>query len=124
MAQSEATMETSAEIQRRFGDEQSNLLDQFERMSFQAHLSRAMLGRSLSEPGLCRLQPLLTHQVNQGCRHRRSRRAFHKLISKLFKPILRRHSKKENAPPSPPPPHLLHPHHPLFCKTFSTSMRF
>ncbi|KAI9074901.1 hypothetical protein K1719_043130 [Acacia pycnantha] len=116
-------METSAEIRKRFGDEQSNLLDQFERMSFEAHLNRAMLGRSLSEPSLSRLstlQPLLTHQVNQGRRRsrppRRASATFHKLLNKLFKPILRRNTKPE---PPPPPPQ-----HPLSCKAFSTSLRF
>lgn len=34
----------------KFGDEHSNLLDQYERLSFEATLNQAMFGRSLSEP--------------------------------------------------------------------------
>ncbi|KAJ1377660.1 Serine-threonine/tyrosine-protein kinase, catalytic domain [Sesbania bispinosa] len=46
--------EEVAMIRKRFGDEQSTLLDQFERLSFESHLNKAMLQRSLSEPGLPR----------------------------------------------------------------------
>lgn len=119
-------MEEMAEIRKRFGDEQSSLLDQFERMSFEAQLNRAMLGRSLSEPGIPRshsrlltlppvipIPPLLTHQVKQGRRRRGS--AFHKVLKKLLKPILGRRKTKEDE---------LDPKHPLSRNSFSRSLRF
>lgn len=33
-----------------FGDEESTLLDRYERLSFEVHLNQAILGRSLSHP--------------------------------------------------------------------------
>ncbi|KAG5248347.1 Protein Wnt-3a [Salix suchowensis] len=71
-------MDEIAVVLKRFGDEQSTLLDQFERLSFEVHLSQAMLGRSLSEPGASRSQfkgqasgaAPLAAQVKQGSRRR------------------------------------------------------
>lgn len=34
----------------RYGDEESTLLDRYERLSFEVHLNQAILGRSLSHP--------------------------------------------------------------------------
>ncbi|KAK7287094.1 hypothetical protein RIF29_00128 [Crotalaria pallida] len=117
---------------KRFGDEKSTLLDEFERMSFEAHaaqLNRAMLGRSLSEPpALPRSQsqlicmapiPVVTQvMMMQGRRRPRSIRGsgFHKFMKKLFKPILgmKREARKQ-VPDAKDPP---------FCKAFSKSLRF
>ncbi|KAL5738962.1 hypothetical protein ACOSQ2_028142 [Xanthoceras sorbifolium] len=44
-------MDEIAVVLRRFGDEQSTLLDQFERLSFEVQLNQAILRRSFSEPG-------------------------------------------------------------------------
>ncbi|KAL9684774.1 hypothetical protein QQ045_022215 [Rhodiola kirilowii] len=84
-----------------FGDEHSNLLDRFERMSFEEHLNRAILSRSLSEP----TRPLISTrhhhfdyapepqivtvepaaEVNQ----RKEQRwlGFRKVLKKLLKPV-------------------------------------
>lgn len=127
------------EIRKRIGDEQSSLLDEFERMSFAAELNRAMLGRSLSEPGFPRsaanssnsrsrvnvnpnIPPLLSYQVKQG-RRRPSASAFHKLLKKLLKPVLGRKTKQQQNQQQQRASDLKH-HHPLFCNTFSRSLRF
>ena len=113
-------------IRKRFGDEQSTLLDQFERLSFEAHLNKAMLQRSLSEPGLPRSVskssrlfgvaptiPLVT-QVKQG---RRGGSAFHKVLKKLLKPFRgRKNGANKQAP--------YDPKNPLSWKAFSRSLRF
>ncbi|CAN0846893.1 hypothetical protein LINGRAHAP2_LOCUS4681, partial [Linum grandiflorum] len=39
-------------VLKRFGDEHSTLVDQFERLSFEVQLNQAILARSLSEPGV------------------------------------------------------------------------
>ncbi|KAI3770984.1 hypothetical protein L6452_02133 [Arctium lappa] len=86
-------MEEVEVVMKRFGDEQSTLLDRFERLSFEVQLNRAInLGRSLSEP---RYQvpppplPLPPPKVtDQGPRRRHHRRlGFQKVWKKLFKPI-------------------------------------
>ncbi|VFQ69637.1 unnamed protein product [Cuscuta campestris] len=38
-----------ARVVKRFGDEQSTLLDQYERLTFEVQLNRAILGRSFSD---------------------------------------------------------------------------
>ncbi|KAK2981837.1 hypothetical protein RJ640_010354 [Escallonia rubra] len=84
-------------VLRRFGDDdESTLMDRFERMSFEVQLNQAILGRSLSEPPLARAQlqapplptpPLLHTQVRQGRRHRGL--GFRKVFRKLMKlPVL------------------------------------
>ena len=50
-------MEEIAVVLRRFGDEQSTLLDQFERLSFEVQLNQAILRRSFSEPTKKSSQP-------------------------------------------------------------------
>ncbi|KAE9610791.1 hypothetical protein Lal_00021189 [Lupinus albus] len=111
-----------ARIRKRFGDEQSTLLDQFERLSFEAHLNKAMLQRSLSEPGLPRSRfittvapsiPMVT-QVNQGKRPSGSR--FYKVLKKLLKPILGRKSGTRKQ--------VQDDKNPLSWKHFSRSLRF
>lgn len=96
-------------VLKKFGDEQSTLLDQFERLSFEVQLNQAILGRSLSEPGTSRPSrfkapvigqaqataaaappPLVKTQVKQGCRRHRGSSGFDKLLKKLLKPILGR----------------------------------
>ncbi|KAL4395088.1 hypothetical protein AHAS_Ahas02G0217000 [Arachis hypogaea] len=131
-------MEEIAMIQKRFGDEQSTLLDQFERLSFEA-----MLRRSLSEPGLPRSLsssvshpsssskffsvapttsiPLVTHQVKQGHGHGRSRgrghgSAFHRVLKKLMKPFIFGSKKNHNK-------HAPDPKNPMSWKEFSRSLR-
>ena len=100
-SESEKEMDEIAVVLKRFGDEQSTLLDQFERLSFEVQLNQAILGRSLSEPGASRSQlrgklngkdtaPLATH-VKQGCRRRGL--GFDKLLKKLLRPILGRKGK-------------------------------
>ncbi|CAJ1811867.1 unnamed protein product [Sphenostylis stenocarpa] len=94
-----------AVIGTRFGDEQSTLLDEFERLAFEAHaaqLNRVMLSRSLSEPNLqkshSRLMnvapiPLVNQVMLQGPHHRCGGSGFHKVLKKLLKPILGRKRK-------------------------------
>lgn len=123
-----------AVIGTRFGDEQSTLLDEFERMSFEAHaaqLSRAMLGRSFSEPTFSsRPQsrlismapppiPLVT-QVMQRPHHGHGHglgSGFHKVFKKLLKPILGR--KKRGGREKVPDIEVT-----LFCTEFRRSLRF
>ncbi|KAE9618214.1 hypothetical protein Lal_00041825 [Lupinus albus] len=130
MLQQQEAVNKMAVIGKRFGDERSTLLDEFERMSFEAHaaqLSRAMLGRSLSEPpALPRSQsqlicmapiPMVTQvMMMQGRPHSRSRHSgFHKFIKKLVKPILgMKRGTRKQVPDKDPP----------FCKAFSKSLRF
>ncbi|KAG6580428.1 hypothetical protein SDJN03_20430, partial [Cucurbita argyrosperma subsp. sororia] len=97
-------------VVKKFGDEHSNLLDQYERRSFEARLNQAILGRSLSEPrtlrsqqqpqpqlsasGSVRLPCLVTTSSNQPRKGGRgSTFNFNKIINKLLKPILGRKSK-------------------------------
>ncbi|XAR68712.1 hypothetical protein NMG60_11000061 [Bertholletia excelsa] len=110
-------MEGIEVILRRFGDEQSTLLDRFERLSFEVQLNQAILGRSLSEPGISRTPallapPLTTKQVQQG---KRRRLGLHKALMKLLKPILRRRCGTKEMGPDPKDPRS--------WKTFSRSMR-
>ncbi|GAV70397.1 hypothetical protein CFOL_v3_13895 [Cephalotus follicularis] len=79
-------------VLKRFGDEQSTLLDQFERLSFEVQLNKAILGRSLSEPFRSQRQPALQplnglanpKMVKQGRRGSR----LYKVLKKLLKPIV------------------------------------
>lgn len=119
-----------AENGRKFGDEKSTLLDEFERLSFEAHsaqLSRAMLGRSLSEPRLqgshsqsrlIKMVPIpLVTQVMQRPNHGRSSigSGFQRVLKKLLKPIykMRGGRKQVNDPKDI-----------MFCKAYSKSLRF
>lgn len=119
-------MDEIAMIRKRFGDEQSTLLDQFERLSFESQLNKAMLQRSLSEPRFLRSVsqsrlisvaptiPLVTQEVKQGRRCRGS--GFRKVFKKLFKPFLGR---KNGARKSD-----VEFQNPLSFKAFSRSLRF
>ena len=116
---------------RKFGDEQSALLDKFERLSFEVQLNRAMLGRSLSEPGSMarpkllppiatimasdQTPPALVSQVRQG----RRRSGFQKVLKKLFKPIVGFRRSNNGGKKEVPDPK-----DPRFWKTFSRSLRF
>lgn len=115
---------------KKFGDEQSNLLDQFERLTFEVQLNQAILGRSLSEPSTMggskmplpssmaqpptAAPPPLVSQVRQG----RRGWGFHKVLKKFLKPIFRRKggsSGKKKMPADPKDQRYL--------KAFSRSMR-
>ncbi|KAG6427709.1 hypothetical protein SASPL_111955 [Salvia splendens] len=61
---------------KRFGDKQSSLLDEYERLSFEVQLNNAMLGRCLSEPAV--VQPPKQRRMA----------GFQKVMKKLFSPIL------------------------------------
>nr|KYP34456.1 hypothetical protein KK1_044586 [Cajanus cajan] len=120
-------MDEVAKIRKRFGDEQSTLLDQFERLSFESHLNKAMLQRSLSEPAFPRSVsqprhvsvtptiPLLNQ--NQGKQRRCRGSRFHKALKKLLRPIIGRKSgaERKQAPD---------PKNPLSWKAFTRSLRF
>ncbi|KAL6987985.1 hypothetical protein U1Q18_013732 [Sarracenia purpurea var. burkii] len=108
-------------ILRRFGEEQSRLLDQFERLSFEIQLNQAILGRSLSESVVRTQPPLLllppppravaSRQVRQG---RRRGSGFRNALKRLLKTIAGRNGgRKEVLDPNDP-----HPWNPL-----SRSMR-
>ncbi|KAK9290650.1 hypothetical protein L1049_008823 [Liquidambar formosana] len=113
-------MDEIAVVLRRFGDEESTLFDQFERLSFEVQLNQAMLGRSLSEPTRGRSQappvaprlapPALVSQVRQG----RRGSGFKKILKKLLKPILCRKRGRREVPD---------PKDPRSWKTFSRSLR-
>ncbi|CAA2995842.1 Hypothetical predicted protein [Olea europaea subsp. europaea] len=78
-------VEDMAVILKRFGDEQSTLLDRYERLSFEVQLNQAILGRSMSEPSILRQQEarqVVAKPVRQW------RRRGTGLLKKLLKPIL------------------------------------
>lgn len=120
-------MDEVAMIRKRFGDEQSTLLDQFERLSFETQLNKAMLQRSLSEPRYLRsvsqqprlvsVAPTTIPLVNQVRQGRRCRGVgFRKVFKKLLKPFLGRKNgaRKEDVEFQ----------NPLSWKAFSRSLRF
>ena len=117
-------MEDMQVVFKRFGDEQSTLLDRFERLSFEVQLNKAILSRSFSEPYEPRYQlaplPLPTPpepEVIQGRRHQHHRKiGFQKILKKLFKPIFgsRKEEKKDSIPDNK---------NFKFMKAFSRSMR-
>ena len=85
-------METPPFI-RSFGDNQSSLMDRFERLSFEAHLSNALLGRSLSESGFSSMynavldDPPPVHVEDQDCHRVRRGLRLNKMLKNLMKPI-------------------------------------
>lgn len=119
-------------IERRFGDEKSNLLDEFERISFEVHaaqLSRAMLRRSLSEPGLQMSQsrlidiapiPLVNQVIMQGTHHGNGHgQGFRCVLKKFLKPIFGKKLRGGRKHVSSDPKDI------IFCnKAFSRSLRF
>lgn len=126
-------MEEITMIGRRFGDEKSTLLDEFERLSFEAHasqLNKAMMGRSLSEPRLQRSHsrlitiapiPLVTHvmqepRLSHSC-GRRFGSGFYMVLKKLINPIVGRKKVRGGRK------HVSHSKDIMFCKTFSKSFR-
>ncbi|KVI11220.1 hypothetical protein Ccrd_010372 [Cynara cardunculus var. scolymus] len=116
-------MEEVEVVMKRFGDEQSTLLDRFERLSFEVKLNEAILGRSLSEPRyqvpalpLQLPRPLESKVTDQGHRHHR-RLGFQKVWKKLFKPIFG--SRKEGGKESIPDEKINF----KFMKAFSRSVR-
>ncbi|KAH1162931.1 hypothetical protein GLYMA_01G133200v4 [Glycine max] len=124
--QKQQAMDEVAKIRKRFGDEQSTLLDQFERLSFETHLNKAMLQRSLSEPGFPRrvsqprhvnVTPTTIPLLNNQGKQRRCRvSGFNKVLKKLLRPILGRKSsggERKHAPD---------PRNPLSWKNFSRSL--
>lgn len=110
-----AKVEEIAAIFKRFGDEQSTLLDQYERLSFEVHLNNAMLGRSLSEPAVPRhhAPPKPPAAGKQG----RKAAGFQKVMRKLFGPILgKKGSRKDGG-------EIETNKNPFFTKNFSRSLR-
>lgn len=117
----------------KFGDEHSNLLDRYERLSFEVRLNQAMLERSLSEPRTLRPQPralftgpgsgsvqlpylVTTTTTTQPRKGRRgSTFNFNNILNKLLKPILERKSRAKKELP--------HFKNPLSWKALSKSMR-
>ncbi|GMY25702.1 Leukocyte immunoglobulin-like receptor subfamily A member [Fagus crenata] len=117
-------------VLRKFGDEQSTLLDRFERLSFEVQLNQAIMGRSLSSPSGGRFgepfiglapapapspapSPLVKH-VQKG----RRGSGFHKALKKLLKPILGRMGSVKNSKKEVPDPR-----NPKSWKAFSRSLR-
>lgn len=83
-------METPPFLQR-FEDNHSSLMDRFERLSFEAHLSNALLGRSLSESGFSLMysadfddSPIRT--TAPVCQGRRGS-GLNKILKNLMKPV-------------------------------------
>ncbi|ESQ44365.1 hypothetical protein EUTSA_v10006368mg [Eutrema salsugineum] len=80
-------------IHQSFGDGQSSLMDRFERLSFEAHLNKALLGRSLSESGFSSMysavvlddSPIRTE--DQACHKVRRGLGVNKILKNLMKPI-------------------------------------
>ncbi|CAH8360398.1 unnamed protein product [Eruca vesicaria subsp. sativa] len=86
-------METPPFI-RSFGDNQSSLMDRLERLSFEAHLNNALLGRSLSESGFSSMynavidDPPPVHEEKQPCQQQvRKGLRLNKMLKNLMKPI-------------------------------------
>lgn len=134
MAESKS-MEEIESVLRKFGDEQSTLLDQFERLSIEVQLNQAILRRSLSEPAAGRSkpaallplqrqqQPLVTQEVRQG----RRGSGFGKVLKKLLKPFLRRKGNSSNKNKGERKEGSHYPNfsrNPKYCKAFSRSLRF
>ncbi|OMP12149.1 hypothetical protein CCACVL1_00099 [Corchorus capsularis] len=121
-------MDEISVVLRKFGDEQSTLLDQFERLSFEVQLNQAILGRSLSEPSVAKKtlhshfqvpppqQAVPVPQVARKGRRRGS--GFNKVLKKLLKPILGRKGCAAAERKL-----VAEPQNPLFCKGFGRSLR-
>ncbi|GAA0154267.1 hypothetical protein LIER_12299 [Lithospermum erythrorhizon] len=108
-----------------FGDEKSTLMDQYERLSFEIQLNQAILGRSLSEPGVSRSRtplvaprplplpppPPLTKNVAQGKRGTSTAAVagFRRVIKKLLKPFVgKKHGKNDDHTTPTPKDHKFH----------------
>ncbi|KAE8695503.1 hypothetical protein F3Y22_tig00110705pilonHSYRG00063 [Hibiscus syriacus] len=107
----------------RFGDEQSTLLDQFERLSLEIQLNQAILARSLSETSVSGRSRFCSQfqapPPAVAAKGRRGRRGsgFNRVLKKLLKPILGRKGNGEKKP-------VADPKNPLSWKAFSRSLRF
>ncbi|KAG6437006.1 hypothetical protein SASPL_101913 [Salvia splendens] len=106
-----AKVEEIAEIFKRFGDEQSTLLDEYERLSFEVQLNNAMLGRSLSETPVGR-----RHAPPVKVKQPRRAAGFQKVMRKLFTPILGRKGPTKDGQSETNKS-------PFFSKNFSRSLR-
>ncbi|EOA25351.1 hypothetical protein CARUB_v10018674mg [Capsella rubella] len=83
-------METPPFLQK-FEDHRSSLMDRFERLSFEAHLNNALLGRSLSASGFSLMysgdfDESPKHTAAPACQGRRGS-GLKKLLKNLIKPI-------------------------------------
>ncbi|KAK6779857.1 hypothetical protein RDI58_022041 [Solanum bulbocastanum] len=117
------SMETISQVMKKFGDEKSTLLDEYERITFEIQLNQAILARSLSEPSrritTAKPPPPLMAAADQEpcCRHHRRRNhRFQKMMKKLLKPILGK-IKGDNKEI------METPKDPRFWNKFSTSFR-
>lgn len=94
LVETQKHMETPPFI-RSFEDNQSSLMDRFERLSFEAHLNNALLGRSLSESGFSSMYNAVldhdpsppTHVEKQDCHKVRRGLRLNKMLKNLMKPI-------------------------------------
>lgn len=134
-SKSKSGMDEIAVVLRRFGDEQSALLDQFERLSFEVQLNQAILRRSFSEPNVGRaklgaplppleLAPKAQSQVGvQG--RRRGGSGFGKVLKKMLKAfVVKRGSNKNGGRKEVPVPvPVPDPKNPKYLKAFSRSLR-
>ncbi|KAF8042185.1 hypothetical protein BT93_A0720 [Corymbia citriodora subsp. variegata] len=99
--QAKAVDEITA-VLKRFGDEQSTLLDRFERISFEVQLNQAMLGRSLSDPSLAPPARRPPPRADRGPAHggtgggRGGPSSLRRVLKKLFRPILGKKSSGSN----------------------------
>lgn len=138
---SNTNMDEIAVVLRRFGDEQSTLLDQFERLTFEVQLNQAILRRSFSEPGVGAvsksqppgLLPLLntykqpSKMATQTQKKKRKASGIGKVLRKFFKPIFAKKGSSSNnmdnnkiggrCNETPDPKN------PKFFKAFSRSLR-
>lgn len=114
------SLDEISDVLKRFGDEQSTLLDQFERLSFEVQLNQAILGRSLSEPSTVKRSHCSQFQAPPPAapQARKGRRGsgFNRVLKKLLKPILGR---KGNAGKKP----VADPKNPMSWKALSRSLR-
>ncbi|KAJ0442344.1 hypothetical protein HanRHA438_Chr16g0755271 [Helianthus annuus] len=109
-------MEEVEVVMKRFGDEQSTLLDRFERLSFEVQLNQAILGRSFSDP---RYQSPTLRLQESTVRHHYHHRGsgFQKVLKKLFKPIFGRKKGERNESTPPDQKNF------KFIKAFTRSLR-
>ncbi|KAL3654832.1 hypothetical protein CASFOL_000618 [Castilleja foliolosa] len=112
------TRQEMAAIFKRFGDEQSALFDQYERLSFEVQLNKAMLGRSLSEPAVASRYPPAVKPEKQGWRRGRGS-GFHKVMKKLLSQILGHKGPGPTGKDGGPSDRK----DPIFLKAFSRSVR-
>ncbi|WCJ27844.1 hypothetical protein M5689_009568 [Euphorbia peplus] len=100
-------MDEISVMMNKFGDDQSTLLDQFERLSFEVHLNQAILARSLSAPSVGRTSSTFQARLLHNCSKKGLPAAaptkvkhgklvgFNKVLKKLLKPILCRKGPKQ-----------------------------